>query len=105
MPISVGVPVPIDGRMLPTFTLRQEELPNVSSWEVNGKYYLVLKVEMVSKRNTKAIGVDSHQDREKIEGDFQVLSVRPLGNTPVDAKTLEREDFERTVASVRSGKM
>ena len=99
------MPIHAQSRTLPRFRLRQEELPQVRSWEVNKKYYLIVKVEMIAKANTKSVGVEDMADREKIEGEFQVLAVKPLGNTPVDAKSLERADFERTVADVRSGKM
>ena len=94
---------PVD-RELPRFRLRQEELPEVKVWEVNSKHYIILKVEMVGKRNTKALGVNDLSDKEKIEGTFQVLNVKPLGDKPVDAKTLEREDFEKVTAKARSGK-
>jgi len=99
------MPIHAPGRRLPRFSLRQEELPQVRSWEVNKKYYLIVKVEMIAKANTKYVGADDMTDREKIEGEFQILAVKPLGNTPVDAKSLEREDFERTVADARSGKI
>ncbi len=97
------MPIHPPGRELPRFSLRQEELPEVKTWKVNSKYYIVLRVEMVGKSNTKARGLDDFSDKEKIEGTFQVLNVKPLGDKPVDAKSLEREHFERTVAKVRSG--
>ena len=99
------MPVAQSGRDLPRFSFRQEELPEVRGWEVNSKHYIILKVEMISKNNTKASYVDDFSDREKIEGSFQVLNVKPLGDEPVDAKTLERRDFEMVTAKVRSGKM
>lgn len=99
------MPVSQTGRDLPRFSFRQEELPEVRMWEVNSEHYIILKVEMISKRNEKASYLDDSGDREKIEGTFQVLNVKPLGNTPVDAKTLERKDWERTVADARSGKI
>ena len=90
-------------RELPSFRLRQEELPQVRSWAVNSKHYLILKVEMTGKNNTKDMGLNDFSDKEKIEGRFKVLNIKPLGDKPVDAKTLEREDFERVVAKARSG--
>ena len=101
----IDLPMHARGRNLPTIRLRQEELPEVRGWVVNGKHYLVVKVEMVGKHNTKSVGADDPTDIGKIEGEFQVLSVKALGDTPVDAKSLEREDMERVVADVRSGKM
>ncbi len=98
------IPVHQPGRQLPSFTLRQEDLPEVGTWEVNGKYYLVLKVEMTGKHNQKfSYDVEDHNDQVKIEGEFQVLNVKALGDKPVDAKTLENEDFKKVVAKARSG--
>ena len=94
---------PVD-RELPRFRLRQEELPEIRTWEVNSKHYLILKVEVVAKRNTKAIGADDHSDKEKIEGTLQVTNVKALGDKPVDAKSLEREDFKKVYVKARSGK-
>ncbi len=98
-------PVHSPGRELPRLRLRQEELPEVMTWEVNGKYYIVLKVEMVAKNNAKIHGVEESNDKVKIEGSFQVLAVKALGDKPIDAKTLEREDFEKTVAKARTSKI
>jgi len=90
-------------RELPRFRVRQEEVPGVRNWEVNSQHYFVVKVEMVSKNNTKAIGANDSPDKEKIEGEFQVLSIKALGDKPVNAKTLVREDFERVAAKARQG--
>lgn len=89
------------GRELPSFSLRQIDLPEILEWEVNGKYYLVLKVEMVGKRNRKDL--EAPEDKQKIEADFQVQSIRSLGDKPVDASTLEKKEFEKVVAKARSG--
>lgn len=97
------MPVSIHDRELPRFTLRQEDLASVSFWEVNSKHYIILKVELIGKRNTKTGGAEGMEDKQKIEGDFQVLSVKPVGDEPIDGKKLEQQDFEETVARVRSG--
>jgi len=99
MPMEMPIHPP--ERDLPRFTLAQEELPEVRKWMVNGKYYLVLKVEMVGKHNNKVVGADNSGDEGKLEGRFQVLSIKPLTDKPVDAKSLEREDFERVIAKAR----
>lgn len=91
------------GRELPQFTLRQIDLPEVSEWEVNDEYYIIMKVKMTGKRNRKDL--ESKEDRQKIEGDFEMMSIKALGEKPVDVKTLEQEDFEQTYAKVRSGKI
>ena len=99
------MPVTQSGRELPRFSLRQEELPEIRAWEVNSKHYVILKVEMISKRNEKASYLDDSSDKDKMEGTFQVLNIKPLGDKPVDAKELEQKDFEKLVARARSGKV
>ena len=89
-------------RELPKFSLRQIDMPDVREWEVGDQKYLIMKVEMVSKRSMK--GLPEREDRAKVEGDFQVMNIRALGDEPVDAKTLASEDFERTVAKAKSGR-
>lgn len=103
--MNYDMPANIYGRDLPQFSLRQEDLPGVSVWEVNSQHYLVLKVELVAKQNTKSMGINNMEDREKVEGTFQILNIKPLSNTPVDAKTLEKQDMARVVADLRSGSM
>ena len=97
------MPVTQSGRELPRFSLRQEDLSEIRSWEVNSKHYIILKVEMIEKRNQKASYLNDSEDRDKMEGSFQVLNIKPLGDTPVDRKKLEQRDFEQMVAKVRSG--
>jgi len=96
------MPVTYQGRELPSFTLRQEEVPELITWDIGSSHYLVIKVELVEKHNTKVLGLEDFGDREKLEGRFQVLNVKPLTDKPIDRKTIEREDFERIVAKARS---
>jgi len=91
-----------ESRQLPQFTLRQIDLPDILKWEVNGKYYIVMKVEMTGLRNMKDLDAE---DSAKIEADFRVLSIRPVGKLPIDATTVEKADFEKLVAKVKSGEM
>lgn len=95
MPMEIGTE-------LPRFTLRQIDLPDVTEWEVGSQKYIVMKVEMVGKRSRKDL--PSKEDQSKVEGDFQMLNIRPLGDEPVDAKSLASKDFERVVALAKSGK-
>ena len=89
-----------EGRELPSFSLRQIDLPEVMNWEVNGQYYLVIKVEMIGKHNNPDLPVK--QEKSKIEGVFRMLNVKAVGDLPVDAKALEKKDFENTVAKIKS---
>ena len=98
-----SMPVAVSGRYLPSFTLRQEDLASLGIWDVNSQHYLVLKVELVAKNSAKAMGVDGRDDGNKIEGQFQIMMVKPVGDKPIDAKTLEQQDMERIVAEARSG--
>lgn len=69
--------------------------------EVNGELYLVMKVKMTGKRNRQDI--EAPEDKEKVEGDFQIMSIKALGDKPIDRKTLEQQDFEKVVAKAKSG--
>lgn len=88
-------------RELPSFYLRQEDLPEILKWQVNGKYYIVMKVEMTGTENKKDLG--SKQDASKMEAEFQVLSVRALGDKPIDPTTIEKQDFDKLVTKIKSG--
>lgn len=89
------------GRELPRFRVRQIDLPNITEWGVNSTHYIILKVEMVGKQNRKDL--EAPEDKQKIEADFEILSIRPLEDKSIDAKSLEREDFEGLVAKAKSG--
>jgi len=91
-----------EGRQLPEFELRENDLPEVFKWEVNSQHYLVLKVEMTAKRNRQDLDAP-RSDKEKVEGSFRILSIKALGDTPVDAKTLEQKHFESIVTKAKSG--
>jgi len=90
-----------DSRMLPSFSLRQVDLPEILKWQVNGKYYLVLKVEMTGIRNRKDI--EAREDQTKIEAAFQVLSVKPVGDKPIGVTAIEKKEFEDLVGRIKSG--
>ena len=90
-------------RELPRFSLREIDLPSLTTLEVSDHRYLLVKVELIAKRNRKDLTLKS--EKVKVEGDFQVLSIRTLGKEPVNLASLERQDFENTVADVRSGKL
>lgn len=86
---------------LPTFSLRQNDLPEILQWEVGGQYYVVMKVEMVGER--KMAEMDSKLDRSRMEADFKVRSIRALGNKPIDPTAIEKADFEKVVGKIKSG--
>ena len=90
-----------EGRSLPQFTLRMADLPEIMKWEVNGEYYLVMRVKMTGKRSRADL--DIKNEKTKIEGDFEVMSLKALGDKPIDAKTLEQKHFEQIVTKAKSG--
>ncbi len=93
--------MPMQEHQLPQFTLRENDLPDLANWEVGQDYYIVMRVEMIAKRNRKDL--TSKVDQVKIEGDFEMHSIKPLGNKPVDATELERQDFEKVKAEALAG--
>lgn len=92
-----------EGRQLPSFTLRQIDLPDILKWEVGGEYYILMKVEMTGIRNMKDL--EQPSDQPKIEADFQVESVRPVGDKPIDTKSIEKKSFEKLVGKIKSGEL
>jgi len=81
------------GRQLPMFTLRQIDLPQILS---------VMKVKMTGKN--EQVSLPAPEDQSKMEANFEMQSIRVLGDKPVDAKSLEQKDFERVIAKAKSGK-
>ena len=94
-----GIEMPMSEHMLPEFTIRSNDLPEVVKWEVGDKYYVVMKIEMVGKRSRK------EGNQTFMEGDFKMHSIKTLGTEPVDAKTLEAKEFTSMVNKVKSGQM
>lgn len=95
------MPMPYhEDRELPSLSFRQIDLPEIVEWEVNGEYYLVVKVEMTGKRNNAYLS--SKEDKGKIEGDFKVLNVKAVGHEPVDVKSIEKREFEKVIAKAKS---
>lgn len=100
------MPMATMGRELPMICgLRQEDFPEIVSMEVGNQRYVVMKLEMVSKRSGKAMGLRDRNDMGKVEGDFQINSIKILGKEPVDAKSLESKEFQAVTAKVLSGQM
>jgi len=90
-----------EGRVLPQFSLREIDLPQVIEWEVNGEYYVVMKVKMLGKRIQQIS--DAPEDRQRIEGDFEMRSIKAVGDKPIDPKRLEQAEMETIKAKALSG--
>ena len=97
------MPLNHEGRTLPIITLRQIDLPEVKTWDVNGEYYLIAKVKMIGKHDQ--MESDQKVDINKVEGDFQITSVRALGKEPLDLKSIEQKDWENTISAAMQGKL
>jgi len=93
-------PMP-QGRELPVVNFREIDLPELRGWEIGGKYYLVLKVEMVEKRNNTLLDMERN-DQSKLEATFKVTNVKALGKSQVDSKKLEKEEQDELYAKARS---
>ncbi len=92
-----------DERILPVIHFDELSLPNIMRWEVGGKYYVIVGMEMVGKNEAKS-SIDpnaSESQKKMIEGRFQVTSVQEL--PPQESNKLERKAFEKAVAKARSG--
>lgn len=92
-----------DSRILPTIHFDEMSLPEVKTWEVGGKYYLIIGVEMTSKHEAKTyIDTNASQSQKNmIEGGFQVTSVQLLPEK--ESNKMERQAFENALANARSG--
>ena len=88
-------------RQLPSFSLRQIDLPEVRDMEVGEELYIVMKVKMTGKRSRADL--PERQDQGKVEGDFEMHSVRVLDDKPIDIKTLEARAFEAVLTKAKSG--
>jgi hypothetical protein len=78
----------------------------VRTWEVGGKYYLIIAVEMTGKNENKySMPTEAEapeSDMIKVNGDFKVLSVKIP--PPKEVNKMERQAFEQALADARSGK-
>ena len=92
------LPMPMtEGRILPNISFRQIDLPEVVTWQIGEQHYIVVKVKMIAKRSREDL---PPEDQNKIEGDFSMLSVKALGDQPIDAKSLERREMSNLTAKI-----
>ncbi len=92
-----------EGRMLPSVSFSQLDLPQVISWEINEQYFLVVKVEMTGKHNMEFLHDSPTSDKKKVTGDFKIVSVKAVGHKPIDLQSLEQEEMEHIKAEALSG--
>ena len=89
-------------RELPEFYLRQEDLPEILSWDVGGQYYVVMKVEMTELE--KKANLADKLDKTKMSAKFKVHSIRAVGKKPIDPTEIERKEWDDLVMQVKSGR-
>ncbi len=97
------LPMPLhEGRQLPHFTVSELDLPEVRTWDVNREYFLVMKVEMTGLHNAEDF-TDIKNEQSKLFGEFRMVSLRALDNTPISAEMLENAEFDNLKTRVLSG--
>lgn len=88
---SDSMEIGMDAVMTPSFCASEEQIPEIRSWKVGGKYEICIEVEL--KRLSKVGG--------KIEGSFDILSYEPEGE---DYSDLSDEQMELEQAKGLSSK-
>ena len=77
MPMSMG-------SRLPSFYIRELDLPEIREWEVGDNYLLVVRVEMTGKENmtdSPEFGQAPRKDQRSLQGRFKATSVKAIGES------------------------
>ncbi len=80
---------------LPTFTLTDQDLPEIADWKVGDSYKLVIEVEQVSMRQGSEWGGDTNKDNTR----YATFKLKKVGIK----KEEKKEDYQNEYASKRSG--
>src|SRR3990167_2958542 len=65
-------------RPLPSFSLSEDDLPEIKDWEVGKKYKLNIEVEQVSKEKGDRYSMEGpggSKDKKKISAHFRMLKI------------------------------
>lgn len=62
-------------RIFPTFTIDNEDLPELKDWKVGEKYTLVMEVEQTSMRQGSEWQGDTSKDKNKIHATFKIVAI------------------------------
>jgi len=77
-------------RILPRFYINEADLPEIASWELGGKYLLMIEVEMTGNR------IDEHgDDAGSKEADLKVTKISSIDDVSDD-------HFEKMLAKAKS---
>lgn len=82
-------------KMNPTFTLYQNDLPEIKKWQVGKKYRLEIEVEMVSASK------DEYMEKEPFSARFKVTKVED--QTAKTIKDQSPKEFKRTTYLAKGG--
>lgn len=102
MPFAMPMP---SGRELPSISVSELDLPELKTWEVNGKYFIIAKVEMVEKHNHRDFLADGAPESQKkaLGGRFKLLNIAAIGNEAIDLRSLEQAEIQTMKGRVLSG--
>ena len=65
-------------RILPSFTLTSEDLPEIKDWKVGGSYYLKIKVEQVNLGKGEYDWQTIEKGEKKMHARFQMHAVEAI---------------------------
>lgn len=85
-------------RVLPSFTLTSDDLPEIKDWKVGGNYYLKIKVEQVSLGKGEHEYMMSNEQGKKMHARFQMKGIEAIA----DKKTYSEEYAERRSKAPRA---
>ena len=82
-PPSVGMESPGRHHYAPSFSIDAEQMPEIKSWEVGGKYRLIIEVEQKSKSARE----------DSVEASFDITHYKHIPKKTIDEMT--DQEFEK----------
>lgn len=77
---------------LPHFSVTEDQMPEVKSWEVGNKYRMIVEVEQTEK---------SDREGDPVRGEFRLVAYKPLPNKSLDEMT--DDEFAELQGEMLSG--
>ena len=81
-------PMPSVAKMMPSLSLDAEDLPEIKSWVVGGKYTLKVEVEQVSA--SKDDMMMEGEKKRPLHARFRVIAVKSLSSSHMDDEDKEK---------------
>lgn len=94
--MGMDMPISKPKRVLPSFTLTSDDLPEMKNWKVGGVYFLKVKVEQVNLGKGEYDWQTVEKGEKKMHARFQMQSIEPIEN--------KKETYEEEYARRRGGK-